>query len=180
MTIPSNTQELTADWASRMIILGRVSGVFGILGWLKIVSETEPRDSILQYNPWHLKCRGKNQDYRPLAGRIHGKGLIAQLEGCDNRDLAAALVGCEIAVRRDQLPVLEPDDFYWSDLEGLKVKTLDGLDLGQVSHLFSTGANDVIVVHGERERLIPYLWEQVVQKVDLANGLLIVDWDPAF
>jgi 16S rRNA processing protein RimM len=163
-----------------MIILGRVSGVFGILGWIKVISETEPQDNILQYHPWHLKCRGATQAYQPVTGRIHGKGLVVQLEGCDNRDLATALVGCEIAVHREQLPTLPPDEFYWTDLEGLQVKTIDGLDLGRVSHLFSTNANDVLVVQGERERLIPYLWDQVIRQVDLANGLLIVDWDPTF
>ena len=116
------------DWANRMIVLGRVSGVFGIQGWIKISSATEPRNGILQYYPWYIQHHGNIRSYRPLVGRIHGKGgLVAHLEGCDDRDQAMALVGGEIAVHQGQLPALDPGDFYWTDLEGLEVKTKDGL-----------------------------------------------------
>jgi 16S rRNA processing protein RimM len=163
-----------------MVILGRVSGVFGVRGWVKLVSETDPPDNIFGYVPWYLGGRGGWRVCRPLEGKAQGKGMIARVEGCDSRDQAAALVGNEIAVPRGRLPALNPDEFYWSDLEGLRVQTPDGTELGRVSHLFETGANDVLVVIGERERLIPYLWGQVVLRVDLEAGLLVVDWDPTF
>jgi 16S rRNA processing protein RimM len=163
-----------------MVILGRVSGVLGVRGWVKLASETDPPDNIFAYVPWYLGDRGTWRSYRLLEGKAHGKGMIARVEGCDSRDQAAALVGCEIAVHRGQLPALGPEDFYWSDLEGLRVQTQGGTDLGRVSHLLDTGANDVLVVRGERERLIPYLWGRVVLRVDLEAGLLVVDWDPAF
>jgi 16S rRNA processing protein RimM len=105
---------------------------------------------------------------------------VAQLRNFDERDQATRLLGCEIAVSRDQLPELSTGEYYWTDLQGLRVENLDGVELGRISHLFETGANDVIVVQGEREHLIPYTWGIAVRKVDLAAGLMIVDWDPDF
>ena len=87
---------------------------------------------------------------------------------------------CEIAVPREQLPELAENEYYWSDLQGLTVVNLDGIELGEVSHLFETGANPVVVVKGERERLIPYIWGQAIRDVDLQAGRMIVDWDPDF
>lgn len=157
-------------------MLGRVAGVYGVLGWVRVLSETVPRENILRYAPWHVGGR----QMRVAEGRVHGKGLVARLVGCEDRDQAAALVGQEIAVRREQLPPARADELYWADLEGLAVETLDGVALGRVSHLFDTGANDVLVVRGERERLIPFVWDDVVRDVDLAAGLIRVDWDPDF
>jgi len=170
---------------SGTVVLGRVAGVFGVRGWVKIFSHTEPRNNILTYSPWLIgPGSGGEQDswaeFRLLDGKPHGKGIIALLEGCDDRDQAALLVGCDIAIERRRLPRLEQNDYYWSDLEGLRVRTLEGVELGIVSHLFETGANDVMVVIGEKEHLIPYLWEQVVKQVDLEAGLMLVDWDPDF
>jgi 16S rRNA processing protein RimM len=163
-----------------MVPLGRVSGIFGVRGWLRVHSDTEPRDNILSYSPWYLERSAGWEPRRLLDGRRQGKGLVARLQGCDDRDQAAELMGCLIAVPRDRLPALGQDEYYWSDLEGLRVVTADGVDLGQVSHLFATGANDVLVVDGERERLLPYVWDQVILQVDLEAGLIRVDWDPKF
>ncbi|MGB5832227.1 MAG: ribosome maturation factor RimM, partial [Thiohalocapsa sp.] len=115
-----------------------------------------------------------------LEGRTHGKGLVVRLEGCEDRDQAAVLTGQTIAVYRGQLPPPRPDEFYWADLEGLSVTTLEGETLGCVSHLFATGANDVLVVEGDRERLLPFLWDDVVKDVDFCGGMIRVDWDPDF
>jgi len=162
----------------RMLVLGHVSGVYGVRGWVKVFSDTEPRDNILAYSPWYL---GPSRTARKVAaGRPHGKGLVAHIEGCEDREQAADLVGQEIAVRRGQLPPPRADEFYWADLEGLIVETLDGTLLGRVEHLFATAANDVLVVKGERERLLPFIWEQVVTKVDFEHGRIRVDWDPEF
>ena len=163
-----------------MVVLGRIAGVFGVRGWVKVFSHTEPRDGILTYSPWTIGEEGGWRERRLLDGKPHGKGIIALLEGCGDRDQAALLVGRDIVVRRDWLPRLEQDDYYWSDLEGVRVQTLEGVELGVISHLFDTGANDVMVVKGERERLIPYLWKQVVKQVDLEAGRMLVDWDPDF
>ena len=163
-----------------MVMLGRIAGVFGVRGWVKVFSYTEPRDNILTYSPWFIREQGCWRERRLLDGKPHGKGIIALLKGCGDRDQAALLAGCDIAIERSRLPELERDDYYWSDLQGLRVQTLEGVELGVIGHLFETGANDVMVVEGERERLIPYLWQQVVKRVDLEAGLILVDWDPDF
>ena len=161
-----------------MVVLGRIAGVFGVRGWVHVFSETDPIDNILHYRPWHIGKGGKV--YELVEGKQHGKGLVAHLAGCDDRDQAAPLVGAEIAVTRDRLPPPRADEFYWIDLEGLACETVQGVNLGRVDHLFATGANDVICVKGERERLIPFVWGDVVKDVDFAQGRIVVDWDPDF
>jgi 16S rRNA processing protein RimM len=161
-----------------MVVLGRVAGVHGLHGWVKVLSDTEPRENILAYSPWYLGTPARPREV--LGGRRQGKGLVARLAGCSDRDRAAGLVGMEIAVRRDQLPPATADEFYWTDLEGLRVETESGETLGLVHHLFSTGANDVLVVRGSRERLVPFLWGMVVDDVDFEQGLIRVRWDPDF
>ena len=172
---------------SEMVTVGRVSGLFGVHGWVKIYSYTEPRENILRYKPWYLKLGAKDlpaqERWLPLqvaAGRIHGKGLVARLEGYDDRDTAAVLVGKEIRVLQSQLPNLAQGEYYWSDLIGLQVVTTEGVRLGVVDHLIETGSNDVFVVRGERERLVPYIPEDVIKSVDLDSGIITVDWDPEF
>ena len=171
--------------AEDMIVLGHISGLFGIQGWVKVYSHTEPRDNILNYSPWYLWMQGEWLPFRVIKGKQHGKGLIAHLEQCPDRDSAAALVGKEIAIPRRQLPTLEEGEYYWSDLQGLQVMNLQDVDLGRVSHLMETGANDVLVVEqtesGQtRERLIPFIREQVIKQVDLEQGVIRVDWAPEF
>ena len=171
--------------ASDMIVLGHISGLFGVKGWVKVYSHTEPRDNILRYTPWYLPRQNDWVAYRLVEGKRHGKGVIARLENCTDRDLAAALVGKEIAITRQQLPALAQDEYYWRDLQGLQVINLQGVGLGKVSHLIETGANDVLVVEAEagrepQERLIPYIREQVIKTVDLDKGVISVDWDPDF
>lgn len=171
---------MSAHEDSKRVIVGRVSGLFGVQGWVKVFSHTAPRENIINYSPWQLKLGSGWKELTVKAGRAQGRGLIAQLEGIADRDAAAALVGAEIAVCREQLPAAAEDEYYWADLEGLRVITRDGVELGIVSHLLATGANDVLVVRGERERLIPYIPGQVVVDVDLNAGTLRVDWDPEF
>lgn len=164
----------------RRIVLGRISGIHGVRGWVKVFSDTEPREQITRYNPILLGRGGQWRETRIEAGRAQGKGVVMKIAGCDDRDAAAALMGDEIAVWRDQLPPLPDGEYYWADLVGLEVVTLDGARLGTVEDLFKTGANDVIVVKGDRERLIPYVTGQVVRDVDLEAGVLRVDWDAEF
>jgi 16S rRNA processing protein RimM len=163
-----------------MVVMGRVSGLFGVRGWLKVYSFTEPPRGILNYSPWFIKRAGEWEEHKLQAGHPQGKGIVVHLQGFDDRDQAVQLRGCDIAVRRDQLPKLAAGEYYWTDLEGLRVENLDGVELGRVSHLFETGANDVIVVKGDREDLIPYTWGIAVRRVELAEGLMVVDWDPDF
>lgn len=171
-------QTMTEGGGDCFVTLGRVSAAHGIQGWVKVMSDTSPRDNIVRYSPWYLGQRGV---WEVRAGRRQGKAVVAKLAGCNDRDAAESLVGAEIAVRRSQLPPTRVEgEYYWADLVGLRVETLDGRVLGRIERLFETGANDVIVVNGERERLVPYIWRQVVSDVDLAAGVMRVDWDPDF
>jgi 16S rRNA processing protein RimM len=167
--------------APRCVLLGKVVGVFGVQGEVKLESFTHPRRQIFKYRPWILKSAAGEREIAAASGREQGKGLVARLPGIDDRDAAAALIGGEIWVLRSALPRLKADEVYWTDLEGLAVVTTQGVSLGTVSHLFETGANDVLVARdGERERLIPYVLEQYVKSVDLDAGRVVVDWDPEF
>ena len=123
---------------------------------------------------------GNWQEKQLAAGSRHGKGVIARLADCENRDQAQALIGYEIGIRRDQLPATAPGEYYWRDLQGLKVISVKGELLGTVDHLIETGANDVLVVKGERERLIPFVVDQVIVNVDLDERAIHVDWDENF
>jgi len=159
--------------AGRRVLVGRIVGLYGVQGWVKVESWTEPRTQIFKYQPWQLiAAPGQETEI---------KGLIAQLPGADDRDGAAALVGQDIYVARELLPPPGKDEYYWVDLEGLEVVTAEGVALGRVSHLFATGANDVVVVRdGERERLVPFVQGVYVRSVDLSGGRMVVDWDPDF
>lgn len=165
-----------SDW----VILGRVSGLFGVQGWVRVFSETQPRDGIARYHPLFLQQSGEWHPLQVEASRAHGEGVVLKFAGYDDRDQAATLLQSQIAVRRSQLPPPEPGEYYWADLEGLRVVTLDGIDLGTISSLFATGANDVMVVCGERERLIPFIRDSVIAEIDLNQRLMRVDWDPDF
>ncbi len=164
--------------AQKIVALGYVSSVHGVKGWVKVHSWTRPMEAILQYQPWLL-----GEEKRPVKivdGRKQGKGLAVLMPGSEDREQAATLVGTQIFVRRDQLPATGENEYYWSDLEGLEVKTTKGELLGRVEKLMETGANDVLVVRGNREHLIPFVQGQYVTRVDLENGLIEVDWDPEF
>lgn len=160
----------------RTIAIGRIVGLFGVNGWIKVYSYTRPRDAILQYSPWQVDVRGVRRVFDVIEGRSQGRGVVARLVGCENRDEAVTLVGADIEIRASQLPATEEREYYWADLEGLRVVNLSGQELGRVSHLFETGANDVLVVRGDRERLIPF-GGGVIRRVDLTAGVISVDWD---
>lgn len=165
----------------RLILLGRIVGLYGVQGWVRLESWTEPRMQIFSYQPWLLKTASAEREFRGSHGREQGKGVVAQLPGVADRDEAAAWIGAEIRVRRSVLPRPKKDEYYWVDLEGLAVVTVDGASLGTVSHLIATGANDVLfVVDGEKERLIPFVTGPFVKEVDFEARRIVVDWDPEF
>jgi 16S rRNA processing protein RimM len=162
------------------VIIGKISGVYGVRGWCRVFSYTEPREGILQYTPWQLRNASGDTTVKVIEGRKQGKGIVVKLEGCDDRDAALALMDSEIRIYRDQLPDTDSDEYYWIDLVGLKVISLDDEEYGIVDHIFATGANDVLVVKGERERLIPFVQPDVVTDIDLDAGIIRVDWDSDF
>jgi 16S rRNA processing protein RimM len=159
------------------VVLGRISGVFGVRGWVKVYSYTEPREAVLDYSRWLLNRKDGWQEATVAEGQRHGKTIIARIDGYVDRDQAADLVGADIGVPRDAMPETRGGQFYWSDLEGLEVRHRDGTELGKVVYLLETGANDVMVVKGEQERLIPFVMDKVVLGVDLDKGEIEVDWE---
>ena len=165
-----------------LIILGKVGAVYGIKGWLKIHSFTDETEAILDYFPWSLKLGNNIQSVQITDWRKHNKVLIVKVAGIDDRDEAQALVGSEILTNEAALPALSKDDFYWRDLIGMSVVTNKGYDLGIVSDMMETGANEANLNDGfsKKERLIPYLFEQVIESVSIENKQICVDWDPGF
>lgn len=159
------------------VVLGRISGLYGVRGWVRVFSYTEPREAFLEYSDCLLGANGEWQAARIAEGRKHGKTVIIRLLDVVERDAAAELVGKEIAVRRDELPDTKPGEYYWTDLEGLTVVHRDGSELGKVAYMLATGAHDVMVVQGDRETLIPFVPEKYVLDVNLSEGTIRVDWE---
>lgn len=169
------------DSRQRMITVGRLHGAFGVRGEVKLESFTAPLHAIARYQPWVLRdARGKERPCEGVKVREGVKGLIASLPGVEDRDAADALRGVDVLVPRSALPPPADGEYYWVDLEGLRVVNAEGVDFGTVSHLFSTGANDVLVAKGDRERMIPFVQPDFIQSVDFAAGLVTVDWDADF
>lgn len=161
------------------LVVGRVVGLHGVGGWVKVHSYTHPRENILQYSPWYARVNPRHE-WRVLRrsdGRTQGKTIVARLDGCFDRDLAGHWLGVELAITRQQLPVGE---HYWVDLEGAQVLTREGVVLGTVHAVMATGANDVLVVHGQRERLIPLVMGVYVTTIDRDRHRIMVDWDPDY
>ena len=174
------------EGTSSLITLGKITTLYGVKGWVKVHSSTEPMENILNYAPWRLKIGDETKIVEVESSRVHGKGLVAKLAGVDDRDVARLYCGADILIERSRLPALEVGEYYWSQLEDLLVYTEAGQMLGKVDHLIATGSNDVLIVKGtdqsidRRERLIPYLPDQVIKEIDLDKGSIRVDWDPEF
>ncbi len=179
----------TAKQADDYILLGEISAVFGVKGWVKVFSHTSPRVHITHYSEWFLKKPRSAKDgwtsIKVLQGRVQGKNIVAKLEGVNERNQAEALIGSKIAVKNSQLEKLPKGEFYWKELIGLTVETVKGESLGKVDWIFDTGSNDVLIVKKEtleneddkHERMIPFLMDDVVVSIDLEKSLMIVDWD---
>ena len=176
--------------STSLVTLGKITAVYGVKGWVKVYSHTNPMTNILNYKHWILDHNGRQQTIEVDQGRRQAKGLIAHIVGCDDRDLARQYCGAEIKVAASELPQTADDEVYWHELEGLEVKTRnaagDELLLGRVSHLMETGANDVLVIRPSKgsidssERLVPWLVGQVIEEVNPEQGFIRIDWDPDF
>jgi len=165
--------------------LGKLVGVWGVKGWVKLHSYTRNRADISQYKTWYLQAPRSKAEPTPitvLSCREQGQGIVAQLDGVDDRDQAMAMSGQTILVKQSDLPALPDGEFYWQQLIGLSVKNESGL-IGEILSILETGANDVLVCknaeEGQADVLIPYT-KQVVLEVDLAQGSMIVDWDKSY
>jgi 16S rRNA processing protein RimM len=158
-----------------MVVMGRVVAPFAVKGWIRVQPFTQLPAGLLDYPVWWLGRDGAWIERALQEGAVHGKSVVAKLAGCDEREAAAALQGLEVAVPREQLPRSQPGEYYWSDLLGLEVRNLQEQTLGRVERLLESGANQVLVVQGDRERLIPYV-AAIVVAVDLAQREIVVDW----
>lgn len=166
--------------ADRVIRLGEITGIHGVRGWIRIHSFTHPRTNLLEYRQWLLEQAGSRRPVEVEAAAESGKRLIAKLAGVDDRDAAAGLIGSLIGIPRGALPPLAAGEYYWADLEGLSVRNLHGDELGRVERLIATGANDVLVLEGSEDRLIPFVEGETVRRVDLEAGEIVVDWDASY
>jgi 16S rRNA processing protein RimM len=164
----------------RWVTLGRVSGAFGVKGWLKVRSFTEPQSNLLTFRAWTLRLGGADRVVELEDGSSRVGGIVAKLRGVDDRDSARSVVGADIVVERERLPPLPSGEFYWTDLEGCEVRTTAGVALGRVDSVLSTGAHDVLVLPGKPERLIPFVAGPIVKHVDLAKRVIVVDWSPDY
>jgi 16S rRNA processing protein RimM len=190
------TKSVSNSAESNMVVMGRIVAPYGVFGWLKIVPDTEAFDGLFDYDTWWL---GKGDDWREMVvetAKTHNDVLVVKLKGIDDRDAALACKGKQIAVPREQLPEAEENEYYWSDLIGLRVKNKQDVDFGLIVDVFETGANDVIAVRADavkqeasagrsvskekpQERLLPFI-DAVVLEVDLAAKTMLVDWDADF
>ena len=174
---------------TNFITIGRLTSVYGLQGWLKVRSHTEPPENLFAYQPWLLNTDQGFETTLIEKWHRHNKGFIAKIVGVDNRQQAISLCALDIVIEKTHLPPLGVDQYYWHQLEGLRVvsKFNDSeIYLGIVKRLIPTGANDVLVVKGndnsidQRERLIPYVVDRYVKRVNLDKSTLYVDWDPQF
>lgn len=164
----------------RRITLGRIGAPHGVRGWVRVQSEARPPESILDFENWWIETRDGVRQLRVIASQRRQRDILVQLEGCEDREAASDLRNGLVTVPVEALPEPDADEWYWHELVGLQVVTPDGTVLGQVDHLLETGANDVLVVRGERERLIPWIPGEVIRSVEPDAGRMVVDWDPDF
>jgi 16S rRNA processing protein RimM len=160
-------------------LIGKINGLFGVQGWVKIFSYSDPRKNILTYQPWHIQVNGQWQTLEKTTGRVQGKTIVAQLKNITNREQAHSYIGTDIYIEKSQLPALSKGEYYWEELIGLTVINQENITLGVVNNLMDTGANTVLVVQGEQEYLIPYIKPFLLQ-VELQNKQITVDWDADF
>lgn len=168
--------DINNDW----VIVGRFGRPHGIKGLVSVISFTEPRDNILSYTDWHANINHQWQPLHLLHLEMTNKRILTQVEGYQVREDVACLTNIDIAVRRQQLPALQQDEYYWHQLIGMRVESQQGIALGTVTEMMATGANDVMVVVGEKRYLIPYLPGTYVLGVNDEQSLITVAWDLDF
>ena len=196
-------QQASSGYTSEKVTLGRITGVYGVKGWLKVFSYTDPMETIVDYSPWFIRPEGRSkQQWNKVkleSGKRHAKTVVVKFADCNDRDLAMTYIGMEIAIEKSQLESLKgKDEYYWHDLFGLRVINQQNIELGIVKELMETGVNDVLVVlsevegddseaadsektdSGKREILIPWTMHNAIVSVDLEKGVIEVDWDAEF
>lgn len=165
---------------SNIVVVGKVGAPYGVRGWVKVHSFTEPGENLFSYplllevSQQHGWQALKIEEYKP-----HKEGFVAKFANVQDRDQAALVTNTKLGVAREDFPELESGEFYWADLLGLMVYNQDNVKLGEIVDFFATGANDVMVVQdGKKEHLIPYALDLFVLQIDLEQKKMLVDWDP--
>ncbi|WWO98005.1 MAG: ribosome maturation factor RimM [Candidatus Dasytiphilus stammeri] len=169
------------------LILGNIKAAYGIYGWLKIVAFTDKAQSIFMYQPWFLKKYDQCYPIQLEIWKPYKNNFIIKLKGINNRDVAMKLKNNKIIIESSQLPILNKGEYYWKDLLGCKVSTIQDYNLGKVVDLLATGSNDVMVVeaakndiYGVNHRLIPFIEKQVIININFFNRCIKVIWDPSY
>jgi 16S rRNA processing protein RimM len=170
---------LTPQENNKKLLVGKINGFFGLQGWVKVFSYTNPRTNILNYSPWSIKVDGNFQSIDITSGREQSKTIVAHIKGVDNREDSQKFIGQDIYINKEQLPELTQGEYYWHELIGFDVINKDEEQLGTVDYFVETGANDVLVVKGKKEYWIPYI-EPFLVSIDSKNNKILVDWDKDF
>jgi len=163
--------------AGRRVVLGRVNAPFGLDGWVKVTSYTDPAENIVEYPGWRLGHGSDGRTYEVAGWKRAGRGLAVRLEGVGSLEQARALAGCDVSVDREVLPEPAPGEHYLDDLIGLEAVNGEGVALGRVAGFLDLPAHPVLVLEGDRERLVPLVSERLLG-VDLAGGRVTLDWHP--
>jgi 16S rRNA processing protein RimM len=167
-----------------MVVVGNIGAPHGLKGWVRIHSYTEPPENLFEYPICYLKKDTRTDKWEQIhfsAYQPHGKFFIGVIDGYTDINEAELITNCELGVPRQELPDLEPGQYYWTDFVGMTVMNQTGDTLGVIEGLFETGANDVMIVKGiDRQRLIPYVLDDVIKNVDLKTRIMLVDWDSEF
>lgn len=161
------------------VVIGRLAAPYGVKGWQHVDAFTDPLENILQYKTWYIGTPGDWKAYALQAGRLHTKRVVAHLAGIDSPETAALLTRKLIAVPRDEMPKLAPDQYYWADLEGMTVALADRTVVGQIDHLYDNAGTDVMVVVAEDAKNIhiPFIIDDTVICVNMDAKTVIIDWD---
>jgi 16S rRNA processing protein RimM len=188
---------LSDPLSTQRVVLGRIVGAFGIGGWLKVHSFTDPPANILRYSTWHVQLRGETKAVKPLQGRMTAKGVQVRFDEVSDRTIAEQWTGAEIVVDRSDLPPPPPGQYYWTDLVGLKALALDGQELGTIVEIRELPAHPLLVIRprqisehsdgqtsqpsaskaaGNRDDFLVPLVPQRLKAVDLQSGVATVDW----
>lgn len=165
---------------SDFLIVGSLGSSYGIHGWVKVTSFTDPAENILQYEELYFLMQGQWEKAVLDGRKLHGNHVLLKLSHCETPEKAKTYTGTQIAIERSQLSTLEHNEYYWTDLENCRVYNKQGNDFGIVTHLINTGARDILVIRGERERLVPFIQGLFVLEVDINQKKIIVDWDAEF